>query len=224
MVTTRSHRTSLAQHHSCFPLFARPKRTASSESPLPLPVILCFLPLLLLCCVSAKCCRCWKTKVKAPIWCFRITKPARRIKSPKGPVFSSLIGKLNMESMELHPSGKAYERIYCECLLQDSFLAGDRTFGIPLHDIANPIYSKFMMHIPLNTKMNLKYSVGWGGLLGLLSFSFLDFRTRASTVLMRFLLQRHALEAHFHLHVMLCSVQMFTNILVQIWGLWLSLE
>lgn len=50
--------------------------------------------------------------------------------------------------MELHSSAKAYERIYCECLLQDSFLAGDRSFGIPLHDIANPIYSKFMMYIP----------------------------------------------------------------------------
>lgn len=63
-------------------------------------------------------------------------------------LFFPLIGKPNRESMQLHPSAKAYERIYCECLLQDSFLVGDRSSGIPLHDIANPIYSKFMMHIP----------------------------------------------------------------------------
>jgi len=50
--------------------------------------------------------------------------------------------------MELHPRAKAYERIYCESLLQDSFLVGDRSFGIPLHDTANPLYAKFMMHIP----------------------------------------------------------------------------
>ena len=67
---------------------------------------------------------------------------------PKRTCFFSLIGKPNRESVELHPSAKAYERIYCECLLQDSFLVGDRSFGIPLHDITNPIYSKFMMHIP----------------------------------------------------------------------------
>lgn len=86
-------------------------------------------------------------------------------RKPKRTCGFFLIGKPKRESTELHPSAKAYERIYCECFLQDSFLVGDSSFGIPLHDIANPIYSKFMMHIPQNTKMTFKTQCRQGALL-----------------------------------------------------------
>lgn len=77
-------------------------------------------------------------------------------KAQKDLLFFHLVGKPNRESMELHPSAKAYERIYCESLLQDSLLGGDRSFGIPLPDTANSTYLHFMMHIPWYTEMTLK--------------------------------------------------------------------
>lgn len=94
IVTTSSPRTTLAQCCSCFLLFACPKRIENSELHLPLPIISCFVLLVLLCRGSAKCCRCRKTKVKTPIWCFRITKPTHRIESPKGLVFFFSQGNL----------------------------------------------------------------------------------------------------------------------------------
>lgn len=86
-------------------------------------------------------------------------------RKPKRTCVVFLIGKPNRESTDLHLSAKACERIYCECLLQDSFLVGDGSFGIPLHDIANPMYSKFMVHILKNTKMTFKTQCRLGVLL-----------------------------------------------------------
>lgn len=87
-----------------------------------------------------------KQRWKHPYGAFRSQNRLTESKAQKDLCFF-LIGKSNRESAELHPSAKACERIYCECLLQDSFLVGDSSFGTPLHDIANPIYSKFMVHV-----------------------------------------------------------------------------
>lgn len=101
-----------------------------------------------------------KQRWKHPYGVFRSQNQLTVSKAQKDLFFFPLIEKPNGESVELHPSAKAYERIYCESLLQDSLLGGDRSSGIPFHDTANPTHFKFMMHVLWNIKMTSRTQCG----------------------------------------------------------------